>query len=324
MARRFTWWAWLGVVCLLSQAQAQAQEYPTRPITILVGLSAGGVTDVLARIYADAVSKPIGQKVIVENRPAASGSVAASGLQHAQPDGYTLLIFSGAQHATVPAIGTATTYDPVKGAQPITLLFNIATVLGVPSSSPATSMADLTAFAMKKPDGLTFGSPGIGTPSHLTAAKLMATTKTPAQYVHYRGGAPMMQDLVPARLDAAVLSTSLAKAFLIEKQIRAIALDAPERWSIIPDVPTLRELGLGDATVAGWFGVAAPPGTPPAIVRKLHDAFTAAARDPGVKQRVEAAGLTVATSTPEEMGKLMAKEAVEIAQLVRDLGLRKE
>jgi tripartite-type tricarboxylate transporter receptor subunit TctC len=322
VGNRFVTFAMLALAGLLSPAQAQ--EFPTRPITILVGLAPGGVTDAMARVYADAVAKLIGQRVIIENRAAASGSIAASALQTAQPDGYTLLIFSGAQHATVPAIGDATTYDPVKGAQPITLLFNIATILAVPGNSPINSMAQLTAFAKNKPGGLTVGSPGIGTPSHLTAAKLMLATKTPAHYVHYRGGGPMMQDLVPGRLDAAMLSTSLARPFLLDKRIRGIALDAPGRWSVVAEVPNLEELGLREATVASWFGVAAPPGTPQIIVAKLHQVFIGAARDPSVRQRVEAAGLTVATSTPQEMGELMAKEAVEVEQLVRTLGLNKQ
>lgn len=322
MLQRCTAYLSLVLACLSAPLPVLAQEYPTRPVTILVGLSAGGVSDVMARIYAEAVAERLGQRVIVENRPAASGAVAASRLQSAEPDGYTLLIFSGAQHATVPALGTSATYDPVKGAQPITLLFNISTVLAVPATVAANSLADLAAFAAKRPDGLIVGSPGVGTPSHLTAAKLMVAAKIPARYVHYRGGAPMMQDLVPGRVEAAVLSTSLAKSFLIEKKIRAIAIDAPARWLVIPDIPTLRELGLGDATVAGWFGVAAPPETPPAIVAKLHNAFTAAAQDPAVKRRVEALGLTLTTSTPQEMGKLMAKEAVDIAALVRSLGIQ--
>ena len=305
------------------QPQASAQDFPTRPITLLVGLAAGGVTDVMARIYADAVSKTIGQKIIVENRPAASGAVAAAALQNAQPDGYTLLILSAAQHATIPAIVDTAAYDPIKGNQPITLLFDITTVVAVPADSPVNSFAELIVFGKKKPDGLTFGSPGVGTPSHLTGAKLMAATKTPVLFVHYRGGAPMMADLLPGRLDVAVLSTPLAKAFLLDKKIKAIALDARERWSVIPEVPTLRELGLGDATVASWFGVAVAPGTPRAIVQKLHDAFTAAARDPNVKRRIEDNGLTVATSSPEEMGQLLVKEAAAIAQLVRTLGLSK-
>ena len=135
------------------------QEFPTRPITILIGLAAGGVSDTMARLYADAVSKTLGQRVIVENRATGSGAMAAAALQNAQPDGHTLLIFSGAQHGVVPAIDKTGIYDPIKGNQPITLLFNTANVLAVPAASPVNSVAELVEFGRKRADGLTFGIP---------------------------------------------------------------------------------------------------------------------------------------------------------------------
>lgn len=303
-------------------SQAHAQDYPNRPITILVGLAAGGVSDVMARLYAETVSKKIGQNIIVENRPAASGAVAAAALQNAQPDGYTLLLFSGSQHATVPAITASGTYDPVKGAQPIAVLFNFAAIVAVPADSPVNSITELVAFAKAKAGGLNFGSPGVGTPSHLAGAKLVASTKIPAQFVHYKGGSPMMTDLLGGRLDVAWPSAPLAKSFLLDKKLKAIAVDSQQRWAIIPEVLTLQEAGLGEASVANWFGIAAAPGTSPKIIQKLNTAFAEAGRDPELKRKVEDLGLTVATSTPEELGRLMAKEASDIRDLVQTLGLK--
>src|SRR5262245_25862135 len=144
---------------------APAQDYPNRPITLMVGLAAGGITDVTARLYADAASKITGQRITVENRTGAGGGVAAAAVQNAAPDGYTLLVFSGSQHATVPAVGTAG-YEPVKGFAPVTFLFNSVVVLAVPSDSPAKTMAELHDLGRKKPGGLTFGTPGLGSPSH--------------------------------------------------------------------------------------------------------------------------------------------------------------
>lgn len=310
------------VVFSLSHSQVHAQDFPNRLLTILVGLAAGGVTDVMARLYAETVSKKIGQSVIIENRPAASGAVAAVALQNAQPDGHTLLLFSGAQHATIPALSDTATYDPVKGAQPVSVLFNFVAVVAVPADSPVTSVADLVELGKKKAGGLNFGSPGVGTPSHLAGAKLTASTKTPVQFVHYKGGSPMMADLLAGRLDVAWPSAPTAKSFLLDKKLKAIAVDGQQRWAAIPDVPTLREAGLGEASVANWFGIAAAPGTPPAIIQKLNAAFSEAARDPELKRKIEDLGLTVATSTPDELGRLMAKEAAEIRDLVRVLGMR--
>ncbi len=301
---------------------AHAQDYPSRPITILVGLAAGGVTDVMARLYAQSVGTILKQTVIVENRPAASGAVAAAGLQKATPDGYTLLMFSGSQHATIPALSDVAIYDPVAGAQPIGVVFNFTGIVAVPADSPANSIADLIALAKTKPKGLNFGSPGAGTPSHLASAKLLAATGMKAEFIHYKGGAPMVSDLLGGQLDVAWPSAPASKSFLESKKLKALAIDGAQRWSLVPEVPTLAEAGYGNVSVANWFAVAAPPGTPPAIIAKLNAAFAEAGRDPAVKQRVEELGLTVATSTPEELGKLMVKEAAEIKALVTTLGLR--
>jgi len=321
---RFVRWA-LAVCAMVAigQAPVRAQDYPTRPITILVGLAPGGVTDVMARLYAQKVGEILKQTVVVENRPAASGAVAAAALQKATPDGYTLLLFSGAQHATVPALTDNSIYDPVAGAQPVAVVFNFTGVVAVPADSPANSLAELIALAKTKPQGLNFGSPGPGTPSHLAGAKLVAATGAKAEFIHYKGGSPMMTDLVAGRLDVAWPSAPSAKTFLESKKIKALAIDGAQRWSLVPNVPTLAEAGYGDVSVANWFAVAATPATPPAIINKLNAAFAEAGRDPVLKQRVEDLGLSVATSTPEELGRLMAKEATDIRALVDKLGLRK-
>ena len=205
MKRWFGYWCW-PFSSWPAHSRRSAQQFPTRPITILIGLAAGGVSDTMARIYADAVSKTLGQRVVVENRATGSGAMAAAALQNALPDGHTLLIFSGAQHGVVPAIEKNAIYDPIKGNQPITLLFNTANVLVVPADSPVKSIAELVELGKKKAQGLTFGSPGIGSPSHLTGAKIVAATAMPAQFAHYRGGPPLVADLLPGRLDAAVIS----------------------------------------------------------------------------------------------------------------------
>lgn len=307
-----------------SLAPARAQDFPSRPITILVGLAAGGITDVMARLYAQNVGQILKQNVIVENRPAASGAVAAAGLQKAAPDGYTLLVFSGAQHATIPALSDTAIYDPVAGAQPVAVIFNFTGLIAVPADSSANSIADLVALAKSKPKGLNFGSPGAGTPSHLASAKLLAATGMKAEFIHYKGGSPMMADLLGGQLDVAWPSAPSAKTFLEGKKIKALAIDGAQRWSLVPEVPTLAEAGHGSVSVANWFAVAASPGTPPAIIAKLNAAFAEAGRDPVLKQRIEELGLSVATSTPEELGRLMAKEATDIRALVTTLGLRQQ
>ena len=309
-------------LALATLAGAQAQDYPNRPITLMVGLAPGGITDITARIYAEQVSKTIGQRIVVENRQGGGGAVAAAAVQNAAPDGYTLLIFSGSQHSAVPAVQAAASYEPMKGFQPITLLFDLAAFLTVPADNPAKTVSELLEQGKKKTGGLLFGSPGVGTPSHLLAAKISSVTNTPMQYVHYRGGAPMMADLVTGRVDFGLASYTVAKGFFVENKLKALAVDAGARLSVLPDVPTMTEAGLGHIKVASWFALAAPAGTPPQLVEKIRDEFIKASKDPDLQRRLDGNGTPIHTSTPAEMGKLLADEVVAMKQLVDQLGLK--
>lgn len=241
-----------ALACSALIASASAQEFPSRPITLVVGLAAGGITDVTARLYGEALSRLTGQRVTVENRTGAGGGVAAALVQNAAPDGYTLLVFSGSQHATVAAVGNAG-YEPVKGFAPITFLFNSVVVLTVPTASPAQSMKEMHELGRTKPGGLTFGTPGLGSPSHLLGAKVLLADKVPFETAHYRGGAPMMADLVTGRVDFSWPTLSTSGAYIADNRLRALAIDADARWPRLPNVPTLSELGFGKERVASWF-----------------------------------------------------------------------
>jgi tripartite-type tricarboxylate transporter receptor subunit TctC len=310
-----------GIGLALLASVTQAQDFPNRPITVMVGLAAGGITDVTARLYAEAVSKSIGQRVTVENRTGAGGGVAAAAVQNAPPDGYTLLVFSGSQHATVPAVGNAT-YEPVKGFAPVTFLFNSVTVLAVPADSPAKNLKELHDHGRKKQGGLTFGTPGLGSPSHLLGAKILLADKVPSESVHYRGGAPMMADLITGRVDFGWPTLSTSRAYLADNKLRALAIDSETRSPLAPNAPTLDELGYGKERVASWFALAAPAGTPPAVVAALREMFVKASQDPELKRRLEANGTPIGTSTSEQMAKAMEQEWETMQQLTRTLNLR--
>jgi tripartite-type tricarboxylate transporter receptor subunit TctC len=287
----------------------------------MVGLAAGGITDVTARLYAEAVSKSIGQRVTVENKTGAGGGVAAAAVQNAVPDGYTLLVFSGSQHATVPAVSNAN-YDPVKGFSPITYLFNSVVVLTVPADSPAKTMKELHDLGRNKPGGLTFGTPGLGSPSHLLGAKILLADKVPFETTHYRGGQPMMADLITGRVDFSWPTLSTSRSFLADGKLRALALDADTRWGPLPDVPTLVELGYANQRVASWFALAGPAGMPPALVSKIRDIFVQASKDPELQKRLSENGTPIVSSTPEEMGRAMAAEWDTMQVLAKTLNLR--
>jgi tripartite-type tricarboxylate transporter receptor subunit TctC len=303
---------------------AQAQDFPNKPITIVVGLAPGGITDVTSRVYAEALSRNLGQRVVVENRQGAGGAVGAAAVQNAAPDGYTLLVFSGSQHVAVPAMQATAPYDPIKGFAPVSLLFHLTTIVSVPADHPAKTLADLFAYGKTKAGGLTFGSPGVGTPSHMLAARLANATKTPTQYAHYRGGGPMMADLITGRVDFALASYTVARSNFAAGKLRGLAIDAPARWDTMPAMPTLTELGYGKEKVASWFAVAAPAGTPPAIVAKLNQEFIKASKDPALVKRLTDNGTPIETTTPEQMTKLLSEENERTKELVAALGLKQK
>jgi len=308
-------WAWL--------TPAWADDYPSKPMTIMVGLAPGGITDVTTRLYADVVSRNIGQRITIENRPAAAGALAAAAVQNAAPDGYMLLVFSGSQHATVAAMGTAP-YDPVKGFSFITLLFNSVVAFVVPADSPAKSLEQLFEQGRKKSGGLSMGTPGLGSPSHLLGARVALAAKAPLQSIHYRGGAPMMADVLTGRVDFGVSTLSTARSFLLDGKLRALALDVDQRLPGLPDVPSLGALGYGNEKVAQWFGLAAPAGTPPAVMHKLREEFVKASIDPELQRRLAENGTLIVTSTSEAMRDLMVEEVATMDVLVKTLNLRQQ
>jgi tripartite-type tricarboxylate transporter receptor subunit TctC len=313
----------LVVLVCAAFSPVRADELPNKPITIMVGLAPGGITDVTARLYAEIVGRNLGQRITIENRPAAAGALAAAAVQNAPPDGSMLLVFSGSQHATVAAMGSAP-YDPVKGFSFITVLFNSVVAFVVPPDSPVATLEELFELGRKKSGGLSMGTPGLGSPSHLLGARVALAAKAPLQSIHYRGGAPMMGDVLTGRLDFAVATLSTSRPFLADKKLRALALDADTRWAGLPEVPVLAELGYGKEKVANWFGGAAPAGTPPAMVARLREEFVRASRDPELEKRLAENGTLIATSTSEEMRAMMVEEVVSMETLVKTLNLRQQ
>ena len=313
----------VGVLLSCVLWRAQADDFPSKPITIMVGLAPGGITDVTARLYAEVVARNTGQRITIENRPAAAGALAAAAVQNAVPDGTMLLVFSGSQHATVAAMGSAP-YEPVKGFSFITVLFNSVVAFVVPPDNPARTLAELFDLGRKRSGGLSMGTPGLGSPSHLLGARVALAANAPLQSIHYRGGAPMLADVLTGRVDFAVVTLSTSRAFLADKRLRALALDAVARWSELPDVPVLAEIGYGKEKVANWFGVAAPAGMPPTMVQKLREEFVKASRDPELQRRLAENGTLIATSTSEEMRAMMVDEVATMETLVKTLGIRSQ
>jgi tripartite-type tricarboxylate transporter receptor subunit TctC len=312
----------LCAVSLSPAPRAYGEDYPAHPITFLVGLGAGGGQDINSRIYADAMSRIMGQRIVVDNRTGAGGGVAAAFVQNAAPDGYTLLTISGLQHFYVPMATQPGMYEPLKAFAPVSLMFEIVSTLTVPEEMPVKNVAEFIQYGRNKPNGLTVGSPGQGSPPHLFGVLIGEATGIPVQAVQYRGSTQAMTDLAASRIDFAFPTYGLGKPFIDQNKVRPIAVAAEKRWSEFPDLPTLKEAGLVKQMVAMWFGLLAPAGTPAPVIAKLNDAAVKASHDPELVKRLTATGTSIRTSSPEEMRAMMQSEASNVDSLVKRLGLR--
>jgi len=260
--------------------------------------------------------------VIVENRTGAGGGIAAASVQKAKPDGYTLLVMSGLQHAYTPASQAKPMYQPVEGFAPVSLFFEMISVMATPADHPAKTVEEFIKHGKTKAEGLSLGSPGVGSPPHLFGALMQDKTGMKMEIVQYRGSTPMMTDLVGGRIDVGFPTFGLAKSFMADKRIRPLAIAASARWKELPELPTMVEAGFVEEMPAMWFGVVAPAGTPEPIVARLNEEFKKAASDPDVIKRLNSTGMAVRTSTPDEMKDLMVAESKKIEALVERLDLK--
>jgi len=306
-----------GGICV-----AQAQTFPSRAITIIVPFPPGGVTDPVARVMGQRMSENIRQPVLVDNKPGASGIIAAEYVKKQPADGYTVLFGFTGSHSVNPALYSKLPYDPVKDFQPVTTIISSKHVLVVNSESPARSMAELVALAKSRPGGLTFASQGIGAGGHLLGEMLKAKTGAQLTHVPYKGSAPAVQDLLAGRVDLFFDAVVTSLPYIRDGKFRALAVAAPSRSAQLPDVPTTAEVGFPEIEGDQWFGMFVPAGTPQAAVRRLQEEFVRAVRSPDILKRFTDQGLDVVTNTPEEFASLMAADAVRFGKVVRDSGAR--
>ncbi len=303
----------LVMLCAFDAAAA-AEVFPSRPLTLVMGTSRGGIADTIARAYAAAASSSLGQPIVIDNRPSDSGNEAAFWVRNATPDGHTLLVFSGVQHFAVPLMQRVD-YDAVGDFVPVTTLFSLVNFLAVPASSPATSVSDLMRLG-REHGFLDYGSSGVGSTSHLTAIRITMATGVRIAPAHYAGAAPMIVDLAAHRLDFSLASYTVLKPYLANGQIKLLAVDSTERWRDLPNLPTLLETGLTKEKVASWFALAAPKGTPDERVKKIYAAFAAAGKDPRVVAALRDNGALPGLTPPEAMRSFMAEEDKKVGALI--------
>ncbi len=306
----------------LTAGLAQAQAWPSRPVTIVVPFPPGGAADSSARIIAQGLSEALKQPVIVDNRPGASGQIGATAVRNARPDGNTLLLADIGTHATNPALYAKLPYDPAKDFALVVGLVQIPQLLVVPTNSPVNTVADLIAAAKAKPGELNFGSQSVGAGGHIAAEILRARNGLALNHVPYKGSAPALQDLVAARIDFMFDAAPSSLPYVKDKRLRAIAIDAPERSPLLPEVPTLIEQGLNGYEASPWFGLAAPAQTPAAVIEQLQKATVAVFGRADIVQRLQALGAVPIAGSTADFERRVSEDRERLGRVIRESGIQ--
>lgn len=289
-------------------AGVHAQAWPAKPVTLLVPFPAGGSTDVIARAVAPKLQEKLGGTFIVDNRAGAGGTVGAAAAKRAAPDGYTIFVSSLGPFVIGPHLIKNVGYDPLKDFDYLMVAVQAPNVLAVPASSPHKSLADVIAFEKANPGKLSFASAGNGTSDHLTAELFWQQTGTTGLHVPYKGGAPAMSDLLGGQVDATFMNINTGLANIKAGKLRPLAITSATRSPLLPDVPTMEELGVKGVTVYSWQAIAAPKGLPADIKGKLHAALVAALNDPQVKPKLLELGFEIVANSPEQFTAFQAAE----------------
>jgi tripartite-type tricarboxylate transporter receptor subunit TctC len=299
----------LGTLALgLAAVGAQAQDWPQKPVTLVVPFPAGGSTDMVARAISPRLGEKLGQSFLVDNKAGATGTIGATFVKRAAPDGATFLVTSLGPLVIAPHLIKGMQYDALKDFDPITVAVQAPNVLVVPAKSPYKTVAEVIANLKANPGKMTFASSGNGSSDHLTAELFWQQTGTSGLHVPYKGGAPAITDLLGGQVDASFQNVNAVVQNINAGKLRALAVTGDKRSPVLPDVPTTAEAGVKNLEVYSWQAIVAPKGLPPALRSKAHDAMTAALNDPAVKQQFTAIGLEVVANTPEQFAKFQQQE----------------
>lgn len=309
------------LMALVLPAACLAQDYPTRPIHMIIPFPPGGVADVIARPIADKLTKSLGQPVVVESHAGATGTLGASFVAHAAPDGYTLLLGTTNEIAMSPTLFKSLPYDPNTAFAPITPVAVFPNVLVVGKDVPVKTMADLIELARAKPDTLTFASSGIGSTNHLTAEIFQREANIKVRHVPYKGGGPALIDVSGGHVTAMFATLPSAVSLIQGGTLRALAVTGLHRSAILPDVPTAKEAGFPGLVVTTWNGVLAPAGTPPELVERLHKALEAAIADPSLKQIFASVGADTELISPSEFSARIRSDFDRWSSVIKQAGI---
>jgi len=312
----------LTVVAVSFAFAVQAQTYPDRPIRLIAPFPAGGLADVLARAVGDQMQKSLGQPIVVENCAGAGGNTGAAAVAQAAPDGYTLLMSSAGILTANPHLYAKMPFDAETAFVPVSNVAEMNMLVVVHPNVPAKTLKEFVALARKQPGKLNFGSPGIGTTGHLGLAMFMHAAQVRITHVPYKGAAPAVTDLIAGQIDGVVDNPPTVISHIQAGKLRPLAYAAKQRLALLPDVPTAAEAGVANFEATSWFGVAAPAGTPPAIVAQLHKAIAAAVRTAAMAERFAKTGARLVGDTPEHFAAQIRAERVQWGEIIKAAGIK--
>lgn len=301
---------------------SSAYAWPDKPVTLVVPFPPGGSTDLIARTLAPKLQEKFGGSFITDNKAGATGTIGAGLVARAPADGHTLLVSSLGPYVIAPHLLAKVPYDALKDFDYITIAVQAPNVLVVPASSPHKSMADVIAFQKANPDKMTFASSGNGSSDHLTAELYWLQTATTGIHVPYKGGGPVMTDLLGGQVDSSFMNINTAMPQILSGKLRALSITSIKRSPLLPNVPSLQELGIKDANVYSWQAIAAPRGLPADIKTKLQTAIAAALNDPQVKPKLLDLGFEIVANTPEQFTAFQAAEFARWKKLIETRNIK--
>ena len=315
----------LGALCQWSASSAFAQSFPRSPLRIVVPFAAGGTTDIVGRLVAQSYGEDFGTSVVVENAAGGRGTLGVTIVARARPDGHTLLLGSASSLTLNPALSKSIPFRPSADFAPVGIFANSSGVMVSSPSFPAGSVSELVAMAKIHPGAIAYASAGAGSTPHILMEMFKARAGIDLLHIPYKGTGPALMDMLSGQGGVVMMpNMPVVRPQIVAGQLRALAVNSPQRSPLLPEVPTLAELGYGGMELNEWFGILAPAGTPTDIIEGLHAAILRALQKPSVLRRLEELGLTPEPTTPAELAARIEAELTIYSNVIRELGIQSD
>jgi len=313
---------WLAAGVALVVFAAHAQPYPSKPVTLVVPVAPGGILDAVARMIAPEMSNDLGQTILVDNKPGASGNIGAGFVARSAPDGYTLLVGYSMFHVGNPSMFKDLAWDPVRDFSSVAMVAVSPHVIAVHPSVPAKTLKELVDLARAQPGKLNYASPGSGSVPHVGMELFKQQTGIQITHVAYKGAGPMMTDVVAGNVQVTIATPTSIIGFVQSGRVRPLAIAAKSRSPLMPDVPTTAEAGYPNFELEAWIALFAPAGTPPDVIAKLLHATEKALQSPAVIERARTSGMTIRYMTPQQLDATVKTDLQYWSKVIRDANIK--